>query len=86
MRIRTANNHRRRIEQRLRPDLEDRIYAEQWRMIADECGNEAANKANYGWAVIDETAYVDVCTKVYGFGRLCSIGDRSTGRIKHEWQ
>lgn len=87
MRIHTANRNRRRAEARLRPDLEDRIYAEQYRMIADEYGKAVADRANYGQGVIDETAYIDVATKLYHDGiYLRSVGDRSTGRIKHYWE
>lgn len=56
-------------------------------MILEEHGKEVADKANYGWGVIDETAYIDVCTKVYGTGSyLRSVGDRFTGLIKHNWE
>jgi hypothetical protein len=65
--------------------LESRIYAQQHTRIKRDCGADAADKANYGWGVIDDPNFIDVSTKVYGHGVLRSIGNRSNGQISHEW-
>ena len=60
-------------------DLESKIYDEQYKLIKDRCGKEVAEKANYGWAVGANEKMIDVCTKVYGFGKLSSLGNYETG-------
>lgn len=71
---------------------EERIYAEQERMIARRFGRDVADHANYGWCIEGGRDYVSVETKVYAYERtliLRSIALKGrttqTPRIKHEW-
>jgi hypothetical protein len=64
--------------------LELAVYAEQERLIREKCGQEAADKANYGWGVGGGDNSVSVATKVYGFGVLQT--DASLGDCKKDFQ
>lgn len=65
--------------------LEDKCYARQYRLIKATYGKEAAEKANYGWGVIDGEVLLDISTKVYGHGILRTVANRCNGQIAHEW-
>lgn len=68
-----------------RKSLEGRIYEQQYNRIKRAHGRDVADKANYGWGVIDDPNFIDVSTKVYGHGVIRSVGNRSNGSISHEW-
>lgn len=47
-------------------NIEETIYENQSEFIRQRWGQEAADKANYGWSVDEVTG--EVATKVYGHG------------------
>lgn len=85
MRIRTANrNHRRAIE-RAKPSLEEKIYEWQCGLIHRmelKAGKQI--HSNLGWAVVDLDDRIEVCSKIYGYGRVTSTGYYETGRMEHD--
>jgi len=66
--------------------LEARAYDMQYDEIARECGQDAADAANYGWGVGGDEDHTSIATKVYGKGILSTYIDLKTGSIDHEWQ
>lgn len=66
--------------------LENRITDQQFDLIAAEYGKDVAERANYGQGVLVLPEYVDVSTKVYGYGYIRSVGYYATGDITHEWE
>lgn len=58
----TSNN---RNATRWARDTENRIYREQSRLIEQDYGKDAAEKANYGWGVIVNSTFIAISTKIY---------------------
>lgn len=55
-------------------NLEDDAYEAQENWIKEHCGEEAAQKANYGWFVDEVDGLIS--TKIYGHGIITTeIGD-----------
>jgi hypothetical protein len=63
---------------------------EQYAWIRENCGEEAANLANYGWATdgTEEPLLVGVATKVYGHGILETVvrEDVSGLQVTHKFE
>lgn len=78
------------LDKRWHNVVEMRVYDQQYKTILAECGQDAADNANYGWGVSGGARTVDVATKVYGHGVLVSIAERGIGggwgRIEHGWR
>ena len=53
--------------------IDTELYELQTKFIIEQCGEDAANKANYGWFTDDDI----VLTKVYGYGVIST--DYATG-------
>ncbi len=68
--------------------LENRIYAEQDKLIRKRYGKRVADLANNGWGVTGTDEYIDIATKVYGRPAmiLSSKGVYATGEITHSWE
>lgn len=66
-------------QQRAAVEREDEAYDAQEAWIKENCGDEAANTANYGWFVDEVDG--NICTKVYGHGVLTTV----IATLEHEW-
>jgi hypothetical protein len=69
------------------------VYDSQRQWIHENCGEAAAETANYGWVVElnDSAPFVGVATKVYGIGILYSdalnlIEDGSELQVEHKFE
>lgn len=72
---------------------ESALYESQRQYLLQHYGTEAAENANYGWAVeIDDSdPFIAACTKVYGIGYLHSeahnmIEHGGTLEVTHEFE
>ncbi len=72
---------------------ETALYASQYEWIKTHYGEQAAENANYGWAVISngESPFLEVATKVYGHGLLMSdalniIEDGGELQVTHQFE
>lgn len=67
-------------------DLETHIYEAQHKIIAEKYGEQAAELANYGWAVEEYDDRVGVCTKVYVEPvMLLDTEGTTSGEMVHVW-
>jgi hypothetical protein len=66
-------------------DLE-RAFEAQEAYIRQRFGGEAADRANYGWAVIEGDTTIDISSKVYGHGVLHTQVVRSNAAIKLKFE
>lgn len=66
--------------------LELRIYIEQEKYIKEHFGEHAADVANYGWGVDGQKNGINIATKVYGHGVLCSEAHLGDSEITHSFE
>lgn len=69
--------------------IERRIYEHQEAEIRAKYGEDAAQLANYGWAVITEMDHVEVATKVYlptGAVIIASAANSLDDPIESQWE
>lgn len=66
--------------------LELRIYIEQEKYIKEHFGEHAADVANYGWGVNGQKNGINIATKVYGYGILCSEAHLGDNEITHSFE
>lgn len=72
------------LSQRTIDRIKGIIYDQQFSLIRKKYGEAAAHSANYGHGVETADDYVNISTKIYGFGYLVTMAT-STRDIQHKF-
>lgn len=65
-------------------ELEGKAFDAQYQMVKLECGQEAADNANYGWGISEDETSSSICSKIYGHGLITTDVNFETGEITHD--